>query len=173
MVKGTWLLVRFMLSTTNSRSITHSRQVDIELGLQSSHSTPTSLEVVEHEGISPPQLRRRTKLEKLNPTTCLCLYIRPSFSPLFQHQSRPRPPSAQPWSQGDGLIAMSLPEFTPRMHLPRQIWNAVLTPTSVSDLTRSQNHDGKSILPRLSPQVWDEGRDKLLEELSFVDIYME
>ena len=49
MVKGIWLLVRSIPSTTNSRSINHSHQVDIELGLQSFQSTPISLEGVELE----------------------------------------------------------------------------------------------------------------------------
>lgn len=46
-VKEMWLLVPSTPSTTNSLSIIHSHQVDIELGLQSSRSMPTSSEAPE------------------------------------------------------------------------------------------------------------------------------
>ena len=49
MVKGIWLLVPSIPSKTNSRSIVHSHQVDIELGLQSSRSMSMGLEAVERE----------------------------------------------------------------------------------------------------------------------------
>ena len=51
-VEGTWLRVRFILSIINSRSMTYSQRVDIELGVQSFRSTPTSLEALEREELT-------------------------------------------------------------------------------------------------------------------------
>ena len=55
-VKEMWLLVRFILSTTipsttNRCSVTNNLRVNIELGLQSFQSTPTSLEAPAREEV--------------------------------------------------------------------------------------------------------------------------
>lgn len=49
LVKEIWLLVRFFMSVPNRRPSIYRHQVDIELGLQSSQSTPPSLEAVDRE----------------------------------------------------------------------------------------------------------------------------
>lgn len=51
MIRRMWLLVRTNPSTFNSRISTYSHRVDIELGIQSSQSTPRSLEPPEREEV--------------------------------------------------------------------------------------------------------------------------
>ena len=53
-MKGVWLLVRINppLPRTLLLLLAHTYQVDIELGLQPVHSTPTSLETPEHEEVA-------------------------------------------------------------------------------------------------------------------------
>lgn len=51
MIRRMWLLVRFNPSTFNSGIFTYSHRVDIELGIQSSQSTPRSLEAPERDEV--------------------------------------------------------------------------------------------------------------------------
>lgn len=52
-IKRTWLLVHSLcLFPITSRTVTHSRGIDVELGLQSFQSTPTSPETLAHDEVN-------------------------------------------------------------------------------------------------------------------------